>query len=168
MNSARFLPIDISRDFQRCVEFLCDAFVCSYGNADEFERMGGAEAYRSGLRELVSAFPEGAVHVWREERIVGQIEMRIRPDSTLGVVNLFYLIPEERGGPLGAELQFYAIDVFRRHRASAARLSVSPSNIRAMAYYSKHGWRDLGPRPDRPYVHTMEFDVSRATQPGRK
>jgi GNAT superfamily N-acetyltransferase len=165
MNSARFLPIDISTDFQRCVEFLCDAFVCSYGNTDEFERMGGAEAYRSGLQDLVSTFPEGAVHLWRQERIVGQVEMRISPDLAFGIVNLFYLIPEERGGPLGAEIQSYAIDVFRRHRVGTARLSVSPSNIRAMTYYSKHGWRDLGPRPDRPYVRSMEFDIGGASEP---
>lgn len=161
MIAARFLPIDLSRDFQTCVQFLCDAFVCSYGNADEFERMGGAAAYLSGLEDLVSTFPEGAIHVWRQERIVGQIEMRIRADSAIGVVNLCYLVPEERGGQLGTELQSCIINLFRKYGVETGRLSVSPSNTRAMKYYSKHGWRDLGPRPDRPYVHAMEFDVRR-------
>ncbi|MDO8273041.1 MAG: GNAT family N-acetyltransferase [Gammaproteobacteria bacterium] len=159
MWATKFLPINLNNDFPTCVEFLCDAFVCSYGNADEFETMAGADIYRAWLEDLVSTFPEGAVHVWHRDRIVGQIEMRLRDDLRIGVVNLVYLIPEERGGQLGIALQSYVTDVLRQQNVNKARLSVSPSNGRAMAYYTKHGWHDLGPRPDRPYVNTMEFDV---------
>jgi hypothetical protein len=28
-----------------------------------------------------------------------------------------------------------------------------------MRYYAKHGWRDLGPRPDRLHVHAMELEL---------
>ncbi len=45
MSSMKFLPINLSDDFPTCVEFLCDAFVCSYGNTDELEWMGGVEVY---------------------------------------------------------------------------------------------------------------------------
>lgn len=47
MGSTTLLPINLNNDFQTCVDFLCDAFVCSYGNADEFEKMGGAGVYRA-------------------------------------------------------------------------------------------------------------------------
>jgi very-short-patch-repair endonuclease len=40
-------------------------------------------------------------------------------------------------------------------------LRVEAEQVRAMKYYIKHDWRDLGPRPDRPYVHGMEFDLGR-------
>jgi ribosomal protein S18 acetylase RimI-like enzyme len=160
MCPARFLPIDLDRHFQRCVEFLCDAFVCSYGNSDAFDAIGGAQGYRAGLEHMLATFPEGAVHVWRGDRIVGQLEMGIQPASGLGVVNLFYLASEERGRGLGAELHSHAIEVFRRHRVQTVRLSVSPTNVRALRYYAKHGWQDLGPRPDRPYVHSMELAIS--------
>ncbi len=75
------------------------------------------------------------------------------------MVVLFYLIPEERGGQLGAELQAYVLDTLSRHHVRNARLSVAPGNVRAIKYYEKHGWRDLGPRPDRSYVHTMVLDL---------
>ncbi len=45
MSSMKFLPINLSDDFPTCVEFLLDAFVCSYGNTDELERMGRVEVY---------------------------------------------------------------------------------------------------------------------------
>jgi hypothetical protein len=35
-------------------------------------------------------------------------------------------------------------------------LNVSPSNLPAMRFYLKNGWRDLGPGQDRPEVHGME------------
>jgi ribosomal protein S18 acetylase RimI-like enzyme len=159
MCAARFLPIDLARHFDLCLQFLSDAFVCSYGNADELERMGGPDAYRNGLRDSLATFPAGAVHVWNANAIVGQVEMRLRADLGVGVVNLFYLLPHERGRGLGSALQTYAVDVFRRHGFSKARLSVAPTNTRAMRYYAKHGWRDLGPRPDRLYVHAMELDL---------
>jgi hypothetical protein len=60
MCPARFLPIDLDRHFQRCVEFLCDAFVCSYGNSDAFDAIGGAQGYRAGLVRRVP-FTYGAV-----------------------------------------------------------------------------------------------------------
>lgn len=159
MTFSDFKPIDLSADFDVCVRFLRDALVCSYGSTDMLEQMGGADAYLQGLEKSLADFPEGTIHIWAGRDIVGQIEMRIRPEPRIGFVNLFYLVPEQRGGPLGDKLQAYAVDVLRRHQVEKARLSVSPTNLRAMSYYTKHGWRDLGPRPDRPYVHAMELDV---------
>ncbi len=166
MRDLRFLPIDINEHFDLCVQFLCDAFVCSYGNADHLARMGGPDEYERALRDLLSTFPDGAVHVWRENVVVGQVEMRVSADSGVGIVNLFYLIPEERGSGCGGALQRYAVDVLRRHGVTKARLSVSPTNTRAVRFYAKHGWRDLGPRPDRRYVHAMELDLSHAARTG--
>jgi ribosomal protein S18 acetylase RimI-like enzyme len=159
LSPPRFTPIDLDRHFGLCVQFLCDALVSSYGTAAQFDVMGGEQGYLRGLRESLAECPDGFVHVWHDDRLVGQMEMRVPPESRIGVVNLFYLIPEERGGALGAQLQNYAVSFFRRHGAEKARLSVSPSNARALKYYTKHGWRDLGPRPDRNYVHAMELDI---------
>jgi GNAT superfamily N-acetyltransferase len=157
--AARFEPINLDRDFELCARFLCETFVSSYGSADEFDAMGGAAAYREGLRARLAEFPEGHVHVWLDDEITGQLEMRLRPDLELGMVNLVYLVPERRGGSLSGALHDYIEAILRRHGVPKARLSVSPSNQRALRYYLKHGWRDLGPRPDRPYVHAFELDL---------
>ncbi len=37
-----------------------------------------------------------------------------------------------------------------------SRLSVSPTNLQAIRFYEKMGWKDLGPRLDHPEVHWME------------
>ena len=155
----RFAPIDLERDFDACARFLCETFVASYGSAEEFEAMGGAPTYREGLRARVAAFPDGYVHLWQGGEIAGQLEMLPRPELGFGMVNLVYLVPAHRGGPLSDALHDYIEGTLRRYGMPKARLSVSPTNERAIRYYLKHGWRDLGPRPDRPYVNAFELDL---------
>lgn len=164
MPRLRFLPIDLSQHFDVCVEFLTDAFSCSYGDTEMLAAIGGAPEYRRGLERLLSVFPQGAVHLWRDAGIVGQVELNLR--GSVGHVNLLYLVPELRGSGLGELLHTYTVNVLRAHRVVEARLAVGPGNVRAMRYYSKHGWRDLGPRPDRPYVHGMTLDI--AVQPEKQ
>ena len=48
----------------------------------------------------------------------------------------------------------------RNRGVGSMQLSVSPTNARALAYYRKHGWRDLGLRPGRDNVHLWERDVT--------
>ena len=153
----RFLPIDIERHAELCVEFRRDSFVCSFGTDAAFERDGGAEGYLAWLRARAKEVPEGIVHVWRGERIVGQLEMRVRAEPYSGYVNLFYLVPGERGSGLGADLFRYTVRVFERRGVSCLRLSVSPTNARALKYYEKCGFSNLGPAFPGAPVHTMEL-----------
>lgn len=46
------------------------------------------------------------------------------------------------------------------HSVDTAQLSVSPTNARALAYYRKHHWRDLGLRPGRDDVHLMRRAIT--------
>jgi ribosomal protein S18 acetylase RimI-like enzyme len=85
--------------------------------------------------------------------------MQILEEPRRGYVNLFYLIEEMRGASVSGELQDYAMDFMSRHGVQIAQLSVSPTNARALAFYRKHGWRDLGLRPGRDNVNLMECDV---------
>lgn len=155
-----FKPIDVDAHASVCIAFRRDTFVCSFG-VDKFDDEAGPEGayYLERLRQRTALFPEGYVHLWDEGRIVGQMEMQIREEPRIGYVSLFYLVEEMRGAGMSAELQQYAMNFFLQHRVSAARLSVSPTNARALAFYRKHGWRDLGPRPGREFVNLMECDV---------
>jgi ribosomal protein S18 acetylase RimI-like enzyme len=155
-----FLPVDLERDADVCVLFRRDAHVCSFGHGDAFATMAdGATGYLQGLRERLASLPAGIVHVWRDARIIGQIEARIPAGASGGYISLFYLVPEERGAGAGDALHEYAVSLFRRHQLAEARLSVSPTNPRAVRYYQKHGWRDLGPRPGAEPVHLMELEI---------
>jgi ribosomal protein S18 acetylase RimI-like enzyme len=99
--------------------------------------------------------------MWDGTRIIGQMEMLIHQTTPVrGYVNLFYLVPEARGQGVGATLHAYFLEFMRGGGAPLARLSVSPSNVQALAYYRKQGWSDLGPRPDDGTVHLMELHLA--------
>ena len=51
------------------------------------------------------------------------------------------------------------VALFQRHQVRVARLTVSPTNGRALRYYARHGWRDLGPRAGASHVHDMALLV---------
>lgn len=53
--------------------------------------------------------------------------------------------------------------MFQKLGVSRAQLSVSLSNHKAVAYYHKHGWVDLGSRPGHPEVHLMDISIPLAT-----
>lgn len=67
------------------------------GGAESFDQQNGADGsgYISWLRDRLGEFPQGCVHAWDGDRIVGQLEFRKRADGT-GYVNLFYLVPDVR------------------------------------------------------------------------
>jgi hypothetical protein len=89
--------------------------------------------------------------------------MSVLPTTPVrGYVNLFYLVPSARGRGLGQALHDHFVQFMRAGGAVAARLRVSPTNSRAIAYYLKHSWRDLGLRPDDDKVHVMETDLGAA------
>ena len=155
-----FKPIDLDAHASACVAFRRDSFICSFG-VDGFFNEAGPEGvnYIERLRLRTTKFRDGYVHVWDGDQIVGQMEMQILEEPRRGYVNLFYLIEEMRGAGVSGELQDYAMDFMRRHGVQIAHLSVSPTNSRALAFYRKHGWRDLGLRPGRDNVNLMECDV---------
>jgi ribosomal protein S18 acetylase RimI-like enzyme len=156
------LPIDLEHHAALCVQFRRDAMVCSFEDgAERFDQESGAEGqqYLDWLRQRIAEFPEGYVHVVENGQIVGQIEMNLRGQQTLAYVHLLYLIPEARDRGLGAQIHEYVMQVFQQMGVIKAQLSVSPSNPRAMAFYQKHGWQDLGPHPGQPEVHLMELAV---------
>ena len=155
-----FKPIDLHVHASVCVAFRRDSYICSFGEDGFFNEEGpDGVHYIEWLRLRTAKFPDGHVHAWLGDQIVGQLEMHILQEPRRGYVNLFYLIEEVRGTGVSGELQGYAMDFMRRHGVPIAQLSVSPANSRALAFYRKHGWRDLGLRPGRDNVNLLECDV---------
>lgn len=87
------------------------------------------------------------------------MEMRPRGSPPIGYVNLFYILPAVRGSGLGESLHEYALSVFANLGIKKLQLSVRPSNGRAIGFYRKHGWQDLGPRPGHDDVRLMELSL---------
>lgn len=169
-NDLSFKPIDLKADADVCVQFRRDSFICSFGTDGFFDEAGpnGVE-YLQRLRQRQARFPDGYVHVWSRDKIIGQMEMQILAEPRIGYVNLFYLIPEMRGSGAATALHAYAMAFCARQGVQLVRLSVSPTNVRAIAFYRKHGWRDIGPRPGRENMNLMERLVQHSverTEPG--
>ena len=152
-----FKTIDLILHSDICVDFRLDSFVASFGTADKFYAEGGADKYLQWLQAKIEKDPRTAVHAWLDGEIVGQMEMGLRRDDpTKGHVNLFYLRKDKRGCGLSQYLDQYAQDYFKSLGLSSALLAVSPTNGRALAYYKKMNWVDLGQNPEHPEIHMME------------
>ncbi|MEL6249774.1 MAG: GNAT family N-acetyltransferase [Cyanobacteria bacterium J06627_15] len=157
-----FKPIDLAQHADLCVQFRRDAMACSFEDgAARFDRESGAngEQYLEWLKQRIVELPEGCVHLLEGDQVVGQIELQLRGQQTLGDVKLLYLIPSARGRGLGEALHDYVIQVFQQVGVVKAQLSVSPTNERAVVFYQRHGWQSLGARPDLPEVTLMELTV---------
>jgi len=127
-----FKPINLDAHTSVCIAFRRDSFICSFGMDGFFKEAGPDGAhYIELLRSRAAKFPDGYVHAWHDDKIVGQMEMQIIEEPRRGYVNLFYMIEEMRGAGVSGELQDYAMNFMRRHGVQIAQLSVSPTNTRA-------------------------------------
>lgn len=154
-----FRPVDLDAHLDTCIRFRIDTHVCGFGSAERFHESDGkgANRYADWLKKKAANLSGCLVHLWQGETIIGQIEMgRLPSDSTIGYVNLFYLIPQARGQGMGALLEAYAWTFLSGLGCRSLRLSANPANAPAWSFYRKQGWQDLGPREDDRAVHVLE------------
>ncbi|MBC7464672.1 MAG: GNAT family N-acetyltransferase [Bdellovibrio sp.] len=157
-----FNPVQLALHAQTCIRFREDSFVVSFDDARKFYEADGkgAERYIEWLNSKIAKDPKSVVHIWKNEEIVGQIELGLlKNEFDCGYVNLFYLIPSVRGQGFGAALDQHAVEHFRALGFHKMKLSVSPTNTRAVSFYKKLGWIDLGPRPGHPEINFMEKKI---------
>src|SRR3546814_7939742 len=76
-------PSDLMKDVETCVRMRRDMYRTSFGTEAGFdEGMGPGNAhYIEQLRSRILQVPEGNAHLWRDDRIVGQLEMRLLEDE---------------------------------------------------------------------------------------
>lgn len=151
-----FETIELEKNRDLCVRFRKDSYICSFGSSENYIREGGDTFYLGWLKNKISQNPGSAVHVKWNGKIIGQLELgELKAQPEVGYVNLYYLAPEFRGKGFAPLLDQYAIQYLRNAGYRSAQLSVSPKNTRAVRFYLKMGWKDLGPNPDHPEVHLM-------------
>lgn len=158
--TVQFLPIDFDKHSATCIQFREDSFEASFGDTDKFHESDGlgATRYLNWLREKSKLDPLACVHIWHENKIIGQIEMGpLKADPRVLNVNLFYLDSSSRGKGFGDLLQSYIEAYMLKKGFIKAQLTVSHTNARAIAYYVKHGWKMIGPHPKDKDVLLMDF-----------
>lgn len=154
-----FRTVDLSVHSEKCLQFRIDSYVVSFGQASQFYEECGADGskYIEWLQNKIAKDPASAVHVWEGDSLIGQMELgAFKNEPDVGNVNLYYLIPEKRGMGYSSFLDAYAVQYLKGRGLAKSRLSVSPTNLRAIRFYEKNGWKDIGPRPGHPSVHFME------------
>jgi ribosomal protein S18 acetylase RimI-like enzyme len=170
LKDLKFEPINLQKDSAICVKFRADSFSASFGHDRDFwgEDGQGDMRYLEWLKKKLSLSPQMAFHLWSRAEIIGQVELDFyKGDKEVGYVNLYYLSPSYRGCGVSTCLDQFVVNFFVSLGLRKILLSVSPDNTRAIAFYKKHGWNDLGPRfSDEelernriPQVHLMEKSI---------
>lgn len=158
----RIAPIDLA-DAETCVRMRREMYATSFGTEDGLEaEMGAANViYLRQLREKLDQWPEANVHLWRDGRIVGQLEMRHPAgEDHVGYLSLIHVIPELRGHGLGKRLHEHAMQASRARGKRLMRLSVAEHNTAALRFYRQLGWKVVGTRPNRLPMALMEIPVT--------
>ena len=143
-----FEPIDTEIDGEIAVFFREESYLVSY--EDEAEAMaafGGDDEYLTWVQRKEGEFSNSMVHVWQNGVLVGQVELTPRVDLERGHVNLYYVAPDWRGQGIAERLDMYAQAYFARMGIPRMSLSVAKMNKRALAFYKKAGWQEIGDDP---------------------
>ncbi len=151
----RFDVINLDKDIETCLEFRKDSYFISFGTYDGFE--SEMSSYKDRMADRIAYLPQGNCHLWHQGKIIGQTEMKFVADPNIEYVSLLYLVSEYRAQGIGALLQMHAIKVFSALGRGVLQLSVSNTNKQALAFYAKHGWSNLGPRPGKEEMFLMRY-----------
>jgi len=155
----QFKPIDLGRHAHLCLEFIKDTHLCSFGSMEGFNEEAQEREMQQFTERIAAKLfqdPESCLHVWKGNTLVGQLNFGTFIDPSIGYISHFSVTPEWRGTGVAAKMDAYADNHFRRRGFRSARLSVTAANTRAVRFYLKHGWQDLGPRADNPLIRNME------------
>ena len=149
-----FRTIDLSLHSQVALRFRDEAIRDGGGTLDQDRTDRG---YLAWLRQRIAADPRFAVHAWKGDEIVGEILLdRYWHDPTAGWVNRYYVIEAERGTGAAEELDAYTESVFTDLGLDRAYVAAFPQNERAIRFYLRQGWSDLGPPAWQPRIHLLE------------
>lgn len=158
-----FKPIDLNQHRQLCIEFRADTFIESFSTADAFfNEIGfmGPQKYIHWLESKLIENKYSCMHLWDDDEIIGQIELSdYTKDPSIGFVMLYYLIPKVRGTGCGKLLDQYAMEFFAQKSQTKARLSVAQVNVRAIQFYQRRGWLNIGNNPDHVSMLLMEKSI---------
>ena len=157
----QFKAINLKKDYDICVGFRKDSYICSFGTDDGYEKS------ISGYHErMTNRFQDNRWfyrHIWYENQIIGQLEFKSFSQwEQFGYVHLMYVIPEYRGLGIANQAQEYIEKKLISCGCKGAVLSVSRINQRAVHHYKKWGWYyvEKNPKHELTDFFRREFPTS--------
>ena len=122
-----------------------DAWCNAHGSDEGFV----PELYARSAAKHAQEHPGSVVRVLSGDTVVGLVELDPARDEQTGCgwISLLYMLPEYRGRGWAIQLLGYAFWFYENHDRSAVRLHVSENNARAIAFYRRSGFVQLGRDP---------------------
>ena len=136
-----FRPVDLQSDWDRILMFERDTRVASYGNDSDFSEA----RFRAHLESRLENFPAGHALAMDNGVLAGMVQAWISEyhGRRIGYVGLYYLTQAYRGRGLGVELVNFSESYFIAEGVGEYHLRVSPSNERAVRFYSRCGFHRI-------------------------
>jgi probable phosphoglycerate mutase len=139
----RFAPFDLEKDTETYLKYRRDAWTMLYGKtpaeAEEHQWLEDARK-NAGLNPcavslaLIYDTPVGAV----------ELNTGNDTDENAGVVEFFYMIPEQRRTGIAVQLLGQAVSVYRSLGREKVRMSVSEKNEQTLGFCGKYGLKRTG------------------------
>lgn len=122
-----------------------DAWYAAHGNLDGYF----ADFYLSAAAEHHRACPGAVMKLLDGDEPAGLVDLDTRRGSHAGYgwLSLLYLKPEYRGKGYGIQALARAITFYRALGRTSLRLVAAEDNARALAFYRREGFRQIGTEP---------------------
>jgi probable phosphoglycerate mutase len=136
--SLGFSPARLPEDGDLVVSFRKDAWVSVYNDIHGFNESSS----RAYTMKMAAAHPRAVVFAMKGDVPSGLLELDTQAETPEGTghISLIYLVPEDRGHMLGAQLIGHAVSVYRSLGRRTLHLRVAERNISARHFYEKMGF----------------------------
>lgn len=141
----RYEPLRFPRD----EAFYLQCYRDAWRNVHETDEGFVPELYARSAARHAQEHPGSVVRVLSGDRVVGLVELDPGRDeqSGCGWISLLYMLPEYRGRGWAIQLLGYAFWFYENHDRTAVRLHVSENNARAITFYQRSGFVQIGRDP---------------------
>ena len=141
----RYEPLRFPRD----EAFYLQCYRDAWRNVHETDEGFVPELYARSAARHAQEHPGSVVRVLSGDRVVGLVELDPGRDeqSGCGWISLLYMLPEYRGRGWAIQLLGYAFWFYENHDRAAVRLHVSENNARAITFYQRSGFVQIGRDP---------------------
>ena len=139
-----YRPVDLKRDLPVAISFRKDTHLISFGDTKQFDQAQLIRAFNA----FQADFPEFFLHIWFDDKIIGQLEFRSGLTSDkgerYGYINLIYIAAEYRKLGFGQQVHDFMLTKMKNDGCAYACLRYLPLNQTAERFYLRNHWQAEG------------------------
>ena len=137
----RFVPMDLNTRGEHFLDCYRDAWIQAHGSLAGF-----SDIYLDIAKKRSAECPGAVVEAYLGEEPVGILELNVHRDEEegAGCIAFYYMDAAHRGKGLSVQLLGEATSFFRSRGRTSLRLRTAQSNKRAIAFYRKYGFLEIG------------------------